>query len=297
MNIRVIIISYNTAEVTLNCINSIKETAEEAKITVVDNASTDDSILKIMSSFPDVEIIQNETNLGYSKAVNIGVSSTTEEIIIISNSDIIYLKDSISSLIKSIKTGYDLVAPKQLFSNLKPQSSTGFIPSIKHIIINLLLIYPILNKIAIKFQSTYDYLDGAVLITTKRAFNKVGGFDENFLFYSEDADLSRKYIKNNLKIKVNYNAEVIHLRGNSTNIDGINENYLKRFVDSKIQLSNKYNTKWVTKLYSYSELYSTFIFKNIFKFINIFKQNQSIKYKINYLSKLNSCWKNKIKNN
>ena len=77
--VSIIIISYNTQELTLNCISSIIKTYPEGEVVVVDNRSPDTTVEMIHRIYPDVRVIVTPENRSYANAVNIGMNATTSE--------------------------------------------------------------------------------------------------------------------------------------------------------------------------------------------------------------------------
>lgn len=284
--------SYNCKELTANCIRSILREDASINICVVDNASADGTCEMIASEFPEVKLISNTENLGYSKAINLGALNSDEDYIILSNADVVFHKNSIQELINSLEQSPEVaaVAPKQLYANGRIQQSSGFIPGIKASIINYLMLYPLLNKLSSIFRLTFDYLDGAVLCVSTEVFNAVDGFDEDYFFYSEDADFSKRIRNGGHRILVNYDATVTHYRGASTNIDGINYEALEKFVNAKVLLSNKYNSSKITKLYINSEVFITNIMKCIFNVLSSFSPKSNYQFKSMYYKLLNQAW-------
>lgn len=285
--------SYNCKELTANCIRSILREDASTNICVVDNASADGTCEMIASEFPEVQVIANEQNLGYSKAINLGALNSDEDYIILSNADVVFHNNSISELINSLKQSPKVaaVAPKQLYANGRIQQSSGFIPGIKAIIINYLMLYPLLNKLSSMFRLTFDYLDGAVICVSTEVFNALGGFDEEYFFYSEDADFSKRIRNRGYKVSVNYDATVTHYRGASTNIDGINYEALLKFVNAKVSLSNKYNSAKITKLYVNSEVFVTRTMRFVFSLLSSFSHKSNYIYKSEYYKLLNQAWR------
>ena len=292
------IISYNSAELTCNCIKSIYDTCDfEIDICVVDNNSVDNTKVQIQSEYPNVRFIENNKNLGYSKAVNIGVNSKYSDISIISNADVIYKPNSIKYLIDYLIQNPKIasVGPAQYFLNGKRQYSFGLLPSFILIFRNFLFIQPILNRIKTKKAKKVDYLDGAVIAVRTDVFKTVGGFSEEFFFYSEDADYCRKLSNAGFyNIHLPY-AEVIHLRGASTNVNGININALDIFVKAKIQLTKKYLNPALHNLYYLSELFNNIISEKLFNIIYSVKKSPQVAYKSEYYNKLCSAWQSNIK--
>lgn len=289
-DIKLVIVSYNCKDKTKQCVESIIETAPFVRICIVDNCSSDGTQEMLKNEFPSVQLIENIENLGYSKAINIGAANSSEKYLILSNADVVYHDNSIQLLINRLHYNHNigLVAPKQLFLNDKPQQSSGYLPGIKLSIINFLLIHPILNRISTTFGATHDYLDGAVLAVRTEQFKALGGFDESFFFYSEDAEFSKRMIDSGLQIKVVPEAIVTHYRGASTNINGINTDAMAQFVNAKIRLSHLCNSKFVTRFYVLSEIYSTKLFAIVHKALSRIRNKNEFKSK--YYSILSEQW-------
>ena len=85
----IVIVNYNTRDLLENCIRSIGATLEdlEAEILVVDNDSSDSSVEMVEQEFPDVKLIFNSINMGYAKAVNQALKSSTGQFVLILNAD------------------------------------------------------------------------------------------------------------------------------------------------------------------------------------------------------------------
>ena len=96
MELSIIILSYNTKDLTINCLNSIVEQYKQEldkdrfEIIVVDNASSDDSlaaILRLKSKISNLKLIESKENLGFSKGCNLGAENAKGEYLLFLNSD------------------------------------------------------------------------------------------------------------------------------------------------------------------------------------------------------------------
>ena len=138
--ISVIIVNYNTKELTFECIKSIYEHTKEIdfQIIVIDNASNDDSVHYLKEKFPFIDIIQSQSNLGFGMANNLGVK--------ISKGDFLFFLNSDTKLIEnSIKCFYDffvqnerelnlgILGCKLINENFQPSSIGGQFPTTKKI--------------------------------------------------------------------------------------------------------------------------------------------------------------------
>ncbi len=215
------------------CLHSVKAAIEDegAEIIVVDNASSDDSCQMVKTSFPEVVLIENHENLGFSKANNIGVMAAKGEFICILNPDTVLAENTFSKLISFAENQENLgIVGCRLIDG------TGkFLPESKR---NLPVVKVALQKM--KGNATYYYanhigeneiakveiLVGAFMLLKRNVFNELEGFDEDYFMYGEDIDLSYKATKKGLSNFYYGATTIIHYKGESTLKDSL---YAKRF--------------------------------------------------------------------
>lgn len=264
-SISVIIISYNCKQYVEDCIKSIIFTCFESipEIIIVDNNSSDDTIEYISNLYPEVKIIENKENKGYAAAINIGVNSSSGDYLILSNADIVYKKNTIHGLIEKIKNKNNnvIVGPQQLFADGEFQRSFGYFPSIKRGIYDVFGITKLnlsLKKKSFENGSIKDYnveyLDGAVLCTTRLIFNKLIGFDERFFFYSEEADFCYRAKKENIDCVLVPEYQVIHHRGGSQENKGMNEKSINMLIESESKFIDIHHNSFIKRIYLNLEL-------------------------------------------
>jgi GT2 family glycosyltransferase len=223
-----VIINYNTPELTCKCISTIFDTySQDARIIIVDNASVDNSIIFINGKYPQVKIIANVQNYGYSKAVNIGVAAANSELVIVSNSDVEYHKNSINILEELMieDTSIGVAGFFQFYPDGSPQRSYGYLPGFKLAIYEMFLINSIIERIhfwkrkyniLIPKTLDADYIDGASLMIRKSLFDKLNGFDEDYFFYTEEADYCYRVNKAGFRNVIKPKATITHIRGASS---------------------------------------------------------------------------------
>lgn len=260
--LEIIIISYNTRELTMNCINSIIETSDCSNITVVDNNSSDDTIEKVQKKYPFVKIIKNEKNIGYGAAINVAMKESNNDYIMVSNSDVIFHDNTINRLYSELKSNSKLgvIGCQQKYPDGSWQYSSGDFPGIKNILKEIFLISGFQRKyLQIRFKSknrnncpkNVEYVDGALLAFRTDVFNKLNGFDEDFFFYSEEADFSYRLKKAGYMRIIIPDVFITHLRGGTT--------VLEKQINSLVLLNKG-------KLLFVKKHYSNFSYK-IFKFL------------------------------
>ena len=233
MKLSVVILNYNVRYFLELCLKSVKASifSIDAEIIVVDNNSTDDSCLMVRQLFPEVTLIENKENLGFSKANNQGVSIAKGEYICILNPDTVVAEDTFERLLEfaNSKQNLGIIGCKLI-------DGTGqFLPESKR---NIPVIKVAIQKIFGNSKKYYanhlnqdttgkvDVLVGAFMFVKREIYNKVNGFDEDYFMYGEDIDLSYRILKSGYNNYYFSDTTIIHYKGESTLKD---ENYAKRF--------------------------------------------------------------------
>lgn len=239
ITLSIIIVSYNTKKITSACIDSIKKSNinYQYEIIVVDNASQDGSVEEFKKR-KDINLILNNENLGFSKAVNIGIKTALGKYILILNSDVIVKKESINGLIEYAQTNQkDLgaVAPKLLNPDGTIQDCVYNFPTIfnavKEYWFGIKGAYekytPIGNK-----PSEVDAVVMTCFLITPLALEKVGYLNEKYFMYFEDLDYCRELHRKKLKVIYLPDAEVVHHHGASGKNETDRANQWRRLVPS-----------------------------------------------------------------
>lgn len=233
MKLSVIILNYNVRYFLELCIKSVQTAVStlDAEIIVVDNNSEDESCEMVKTLFPEVILIENKENFGFSKGNNIGVTRAKGEYLCILNPDTVVAEDTFISLLNfaSNKEKLGIVSCKLIngAGNFLPESKRN-IPYVnaafKKLYGNSNAYYANhLNKDEI---GEVDILVGAFMLMRRNVFEKVGGFDEDYFMYGEDIDLSYKVLKAGYKNYYVGSTTVIHFKGESTLRD---KHYARRF--------------------------------------------------------------------
>src|ERR1035437_9645327 len=91
--VTVVLLNWNGLEYIEKCVESIfKQTYSNIELIIVDNGSTDFSLDVISRKYPDLQILKNETNLGFAQGMNTGITASSGEFVLLLNLDV-YLKD------------------------------------------------------------------------------------------------------------------------------------------------------------------------------------------------------------
>ncbi len=229
IDLSIIIVSYNTASITKNCLESIwkslalSDTNFSWEIIVVDNNSTDDSVkvLQILEKKKEnnLKVIANTTNLGYGTANNQAVKKARGAYILLLNSDIEVVGTAIPTLFEFIKDkGCDFVGGKLLNSDQTPQFSCGPFYTLPLVFTQQYLRgdYLGITRYSPQYVKKVDWISGACIMGNKKSFQTLDGFDENIFMYFEEIDLFYRANKHNMSVYFYPKAQFIHLEGASS---------------------------------------------------------------------------------
>lgn len=229
--VSVVIVSWNARDYLAECLESLKGDVYEGLIEtiVVDNASTDDSVEMVRQQFPDVKLICNAENLGFSKANNIGIRQCVGEYIALVNSDVHVLKDCITNLVAYCQNqpATGLVGPFIIGSDGKQQRSCRGAPSLWNMLcraLSLDVVFPhsrwfngyFLGHWDHRTTASVDILSGCFWLAPRRALDDVGLLDESFFIYGEDMDWCKRFRDAGWDVVFVPQAKAIHYGGASS---------------------------------------------------------------------------------
>jgi hypothetical protein len=221
MDLSIIIINYNTKELTLSCIESIYKSKPKVdlEVIVVDNGSNDGSV-EALEKLKRIRLIRNKKNLGFSRANNQAIKKARGKYILLLNSDTIVKEGSIDKLFWFAKKrqGVGVVAPRLLNLDGSVQASVFRFPTIRRAIRQYWLRKKgLLDKYAPRADKPIkvEVVVMAAFLITPEALKKVGLLNEKYFMYFEDLDYCRRVKRASLKIYYLPTTEIIHLHGAS----------------------------------------------------------------------------------
>lgn len=236
MDLSIIVVSYNTSRLLQDCLKSIYQAIDLGKcdktceLIVIDNASTDDSVIRTKKNFPDIRLIQNKHNLGFASANNQGILLAKGEYVLLLNSDTKIGYDTLIKLLIKAKSDPQIVAVggKLLNPDGSIQPSTGYFPNLLRVMAWMCFIddLPILSslihpyhigdkKIYKKCQSV-DWVSGACILVKKEAIKKAGMLDEKIFMYGEEVEWCFRLKERGKKIIYTPEAVILHYKGESS---------------------------------------------------------------------------------
>ncbi|MGI4790071.1 MAG: glycosyltransferase family 2 protein [Janthinobacterium lividum] len=226
--VSVIIISYNTCRMTLDCLAALFADLKsiDADVWVVDNASKDGSADAVRAAFPQVHLIENPNNAGFGAANNLALKSAAGEYLLLLNSDAFVQPGAVAALVAYLKSHPEagIVGPRLLNSDGSRQLSCYRFPSPKRAwlenlgLTGLLARHPVLGDYqswAHDTEKSVEWVIGACLLVRREAYIQAGSFDEVFFMYQEETDWQRRVRDCGWDIALTPAAIVTHLGGAS----------------------------------------------------------------------------------
>jgi len=279
IDLSIVIVSYNTRDFLVKCIQSIEETAQDFtyEIIVVDNASNDGSVELVKEKFKDVVLIANKENLGFSKANNLGVKKTSGRLVLFLNADTVVYPLTLKAMINFMDNHKDAGA-----ATCKLQMPNGRIDDASHRgfptpwnsfshFSGISKLFPRsktfggynLSYLDLSETHEIDALAGAFMMVRREAGKKVGWWDEDYFFYGEDLDFCFMLKQNGWKVYYMPEFSILHYKGVSGGIKKISKEVTtanketrkkaqtERFKAMRIFYKKHYETKYpfiVTRL-------------------------------------------------
>ncbi|OGH38265.1 MAG: hypothetical protein A3B44_01285 [Candidatus Levybacteria bacterium RIFCSPLOWO2_01_FULL_38_21] len=230
--ISIIIVNYKVKKEILRCISSIYKSGSNLvfEIIVVDNDEKNTIEENLKKQFPKVKYVKSPKNIGFGAGNNLGAKYAKGEVLFFLNPDTEVLENSIDLLYKFLNSTKDVGGVSPILLN--DRGVLHFVQGSQHLtilrgIFSLSFIQKISpnNLIAKKFflndwdkktVREVDVVPGTAFMISKNLFDKIGGFDEKFFLFFEEADLARKISALKLKNYVIPQAKIIHLGREST---------------------------------------------------------------------------------
>ena len=231
-DVSIVIASYNTRSMLESCIRSIYESTKAItyEIICVDDSSSDGSADMVGQNFPDVRLVQNIANLGYTKSNNIGIKLARGRYIVLLNADTEIQSQAFDRMVTFMDQTPEAAAcgPKLLNPDGSIQYCIRSFPNVLTLLAQSLGLHRLFphNPITDRYYMTslnYDQIIEAESIGTtcymvgRKALDEIGLLDEVFFLYCADLDFNKRIGLAGYKIFYLPQAEVIHYGGLSVN--------------------------------------------------------------------------------
>jgi len=231
----VIIVNYNTRDETVTAVRrALDATTLQIEIVVVDNGSHDGSVDALRSEFPQISLIDAGANLGFAAGVNLGVAHSRAPLVVLLNPDTEVLPGAIDALVSFARRhpehglygGRTLrpdgtTDPSSCWGDMSLWSLTSFAAGLTTVFRRSRLFDPeSLGTWERDSVREVPIITGCLLLTPREEWDGLGGMDERFFLYGEDADFSRRARERGMRPVIVPEATIVHAVGGSTGSSG-----------------------------------------------------------------------------
>lgn len=234
MDVSVIIVNYNTKELTKNCIDSVftKTSGVSFEVILVDNASTDGSV-ELFENDDRILFIKSGENLGFGKANNLGYQYAKGKYLFLLNSDTLLLNNAIREFYLQMEQRSKTIACMGCLlvdENNKRIHSYGDFPTLRNELIRKPwhLLHEVFgvhkgfddHPLIILDDHAFEveYVTGADLFIRRNVVDEFGLFDPDFFMYYEETEMQHRYRLHGYSSIIVDIPQILHLVGRSANV-------------------------------------------------------------------------------
>ncbi|MDY0086532.1 MAG: glycosyltransferase [Bacteroidales bacterium] len=254
MKLSIVIVNYNVEHFLEQCLFSVRKAIQriEAEVFVVDNNSVDGSLRMLEMKFPEVKVIANKDNVGFSKANNQAIRQAKGDYVLLLNPDTVVEDDTFDKVVAFMDAHPDAggLGVKMVDGTGKflPESKRGLPTPLTafYKIFGLARLFPRSKRFS-RYHLGFldkdeihevDVLAGAFMLMRKSVLDQVGLLDEAFFMYGEDIDLSYRITQGGFKNYYFPETRIIHYKGESTKKSSVN--YVFVFYNAMIIFAQKH---------------------------------------------------------
>ena len=255
MRISVVIVNWNTAGPLSRALQSLQPIVGlDWEPIVVDNASEDDSVVRVRRDFPTARVIANPDNRGFGRACNQGFAQATGEYVLLLNPDAALQPGAITTMVSYLENHptVGMVGPTLCHDDGEIQYSACRYPSLRTEAYEWFGLRgmwphdPEIGRLYYGYRTDRafhcDWLVGACLLVRREALTAVGGFDERFWLYAEELDWCRRMNAAGWQTHVVPAARVRHSGGAASALAP--RPMLVEWFRSRHQYHAKYDPPW-----------------------------------------------------
>lgn len=256
IDLSISIINWNTKDYLKRCLQSIEENIKNIsyEVIAVDNNSSDGSIDMIRNDFPKIKLVENKTNLGFSRANNQAIKKATGRYILLLNPDTLVLDKAIPKMIDFMEqhSNAGIIGCKLLNEDGSVQMSCRSFPTLNSLFYTFTGLdtkfpkSPILSNHIMSYWNhneirEVDWVSGACLMIRRAVVKQIGLLDEEFFMYCEDLDYCRRTKQKGWGIYYLPEAQIMHYKYKSSIL--FYEEMERISINSLVRYFRKYHSR------------------------------------------------------
>jgi hypothetical protein len=258
VDISIIIISWNVADLLATCLKTIFERAEDRfaiEVIVVDSASTDSSAAMVQARYPQVILLPQSENLGFVRCNNLALKIASGRYILLLNPDTEIIGDALARMVVYLDANPDvgILGPHTLNSDGTTQSTRRRFPTLMIAFFESTWLQPYAPKslldhyYAAEIPDTatadVDWVQGSALTTRREVYDQIGNLDEGYVMFSEELDWCKRAKNVGWRVVYFGGAQIIHHGGKSTD-QAIAHRHIY-FQESKLRYFRKFHGRLI----------------------------------------------------
>ncbi|PPG89171.1 glycosyl transferase [Rathayibacter sp. AY1F3] len=235
-SVSIVIVTYNSIGVIRSCLDALAGRDESVEILVVDNLSRDETVAVLRAEYPDVQVVENTENAGFSRAVNLGAAHATGRHLLLLNPDAQISAEVVGSLASLLDSDPTIGAVSPLLENEGEDVvivAAGHAPTVRR----MLLHQTGLSRLGRRFPSfeghylfaadlhgrprDVDWVSGGCLMIPLAVWDRVGGLTDRWFMYAEDVEICLRLRAEGLRVVLDPRLHALHaMGGSSSGVDG-----------------------------------------------------------------------------
>lgn len=258
MDLSIVIVNWNVRELLRRCLSSVYRAmgaSLKMEVIVVDNASSDGSVAMVREDFPQVRLIANDENLGFTRGNNQAIAQSRGRYMLLLNPDTEVVGNALSTMVRYMDAHPQVGAlgPQLLNPDGSVQSSRRRFPTMATAFLESTVLQQwspdnrVLRRYYVRERGDdeaqeVDWVVGACLLARRQAIEQVGLLDEDFFMYSEEMDWCRRFKEHGWQVVYLPTAQVIHHEARSS--EQVKPLQHIQFQRSKVLYFRKHHGCW-----------------------------------------------------
>ncbi|TVR18544.1 MAG: glycosyltransferase family 2 protein [Anaerolineaceae bacterium] len=253
ITLSIIIVSWNVRDLLRDCLHSIRENADglSYEIIVVDSASTDDTPAMIRDEFPDVVLLAQTENVGFTRGNNIGLEAARGRYLFLLNPDTVILGDAMQKMIDHLEAHPEvgIIGPHTRNTDGTHQSTRRRFPNWQTAFFESTWLQPYaprrvldryyMHDIDDDAVAGVDWVQGSALLARRAVYEQIGGLDTGYVMFFEEVDWCKRAASAGWDAAYMGTGRIIHHGGKST--EQVQARKHIHFNESKLRYYRKHH--------------------------------------------------------